>query len=225
MIQRIGFTALILFVAVFGPGGAFSQNPQTDDHRACITNVASPGALFRGHMHTLVGPEVFDSIRLTAEDGFSYIHETTCLEDVHYIADSRFGNQIQVFAAPFAETERRTVIEFRDPSGKTLESCFVVVVEYNASIHDLSETAVGYCDFGGRNGVTSMKVGETRTFDLPEKFIEVASPFGVLEHKPEKGWRQITFTAKSQGLAIFAWLGNDTGNGKLKGVCPFIISF
>lgn len=225
MIERFGFTSFILFVAVFGPVIAFAQSPETDDHQACITNVGSSGVLFRGHMHTLVGPEVFGSIRLTAEDGFSYTHETTRLEEVHFIADSRFGNQIQVFAAPFAKTERRTVIEFLDPSGKILESCFVVVVEYDASIYDLSETVVGYCDFGGRSGVTNMKVGESRTFDLPEKYRDGASPFGVLEYRPEKGWRKITFTAKSQGLAFFAWLGKDIGNGMLRGVCPFIVTF
>lgn len=226
MIKRVGLISIILLVAVFSPFVAFAQHERSasDDLQACITNVGRSGILFRGYFNTLVAPEVFDSIQLTASDGSSYTPSMWRVADVILFPDVRFEKQIEVFSMPRAKTDQRTVIEFRDSSGEVLESCFVVVVEYDPSSHDISETVVGYCNFGRNNGVSHLLVGEVRTFDLPEKYHEGAiSPSSVLDYTPEWGARQVTFTAKSPGLAIFVWLGADAGKGKLKGVCPFIV--
>jgi hypothetical protein len=211
---------------MLGPIVAFAQNERStgDDLQACTTNAGSPGILFRRHFNTVVAPEVFDSIQLTASDGSSYTNSISSAADIILFPDVRFENQIEVFSMPRAKTDQRTVIEFRDSSGEIVQSCFVVVVEYDASIHDVSETAVGYCDFGGSNGVSNLKVGEVRMFDLPEKYREGAiSPPSVVDYKPERGARQVTFTSHSAGFATFVWLGIDTGKGSLKGVCPIIV--
>jgi len=226
MIERLWFTSIILLVAVFGPIVAFAQNEKSgsDDLQACATNAGSPGVLFRRHFNTLVAPEVFNSIQLTAADGSSYTNSMSTVADIILFPDVRFEQQIQVFSMPRAKTDQRTVIEFRGSSGEILTSCFVTVVEYDASIHDASKTRVGYCNFGGNNGVSNLLVGDVRTFDLPEKYRDGAiSPRSVLDYTLEKGWRQVTFVANSAGFATFVWLGVDTGNGMLKGLCPFIV--
>ena len=120
MIDRLRFTSIILLVAVFGPIVAFAQNErsESDDLQACTTNAGSPGVLFRRHFNTLVAPEVFDSIQLTASDGSSYTNSMSCIADVNLFPDVRFETQIQVFSAPRAKTDQRTVIEFRASSGE-----------------------------------------------------------------------------------------------------------
>jgi len=226
MIKPLHFASVLLLIAVLGQVGALAQNDQSENDglQACATNAGSPRVLFRRHFNTLVAPDVFDSVHLTGADGTSYTSSMWSVAEIIPFPDVRFEKQIEVFSMPRAMTDQRTVIEFRDSSGEVVSSCFVVVVEYDAAIHDASQTVVGYCDFGGKDGVSRIQVGEARTVDLPEKYLDGAiSPRSVLDYKPERGARQVTFTGHSAGFATFIWLAADTGKGMLRGVCPFFV--
>lgn len=193
------------------------------DLEVCQTNSGVAGALFVGLFGTLEGPEGFASVAVAPSDGTEYDNLTSSNEDITLFADIRFERQILAFAAAGADEPTR--VEFRDDLGGVLQSCLISFATFDPSLHDFSQTSVGFCEFVDQGDILELEVGVAEIFELPEKYREgVTSPRSVLDHRPEVGAMQVKLTGGTAGYAIFAWLGDDAGNGMLKGLCPVVVS-
>lgn len=190
----------------------------------CRTSTGLPGVIFKGIDNTIFAPEGLKGVHISNWNGTTYVDSTVSNEDVTVFPSLRYGSQVLVYSHEDAQVNRRTSIAFRDRYGAILGSCFLSAVRLDTSTHDFSKTRLGFCKFGEEEGVSQLTIGTTNVFDLPEKYIEgTTSAPSVLGHSPMTGARQVRLIGYSQGFATFVWTGNDTGNGRLKGVCPFIV--
>lgn len=224
--QKLARSLIILYLGMVSASAVSAQNvvPDNTAHPVCQTNSGIPGVIFQGHSGTLVAPRNFGAIAL---DDVNEATENASVGNgqVEIFSSIRFGQEILIFSYPNADIERQTTVYFVDGFGRTKSACELSIRRFDPEQHDLAATSRGYCQFGQRTGISTITIGTNEVFDFPERYVEgMTSRPSVMNYNPEPGGRAVRLYALSEGHAIFAWMGEDTGNGILKGLCPFIVS-
>lgn len=198
---------------------------QNTNLEPCMTSTGIPGTLFLGLLSTIDVPEGFSSAKLTPADRNVYVNNTVSNNNMRLYGDVLFGKQLLVQIEENAAIDGATKIEFLDDLGEVLQTCSVSFVSFDPVVHDLSKISIGFCSFNEETGIRALGVGEKQLLDFPEKVADHLSwPTTVLTSVVELGAQQVTFTGISEGYAMYAWLGDDVGNGMLRGLCPFFVS-
>lgn len=191
-----------------------------DSLPACTTGSEVAGYAVEGTLDLLEVPEGMARVDLSPSDGIEYPDRTVSNAGIVIFSELAVGDEILVFARP-GQAGLDHVVTFLDAADKRLERCALRVMAFDPDLHDPARIARGAC---GGEVPLKLTSGQEVVIDLPEEHRDQTTmPTSVLSTLSISATR-IRLTAGVPGAAAFAWVGEDDGDGALKGLCPVEVS-
>lgn len=174
----------------------------------CDTNLG-PCLAFTGYQAVITAPVDFATMTHDTRGLFLY-------------PDIRSGTSALVIVAPTTETFEAQ-ITFLTMTNDPVHTCQLTATPFADQI-DLATTGFGTCDFTVVDGTPEVVAGRgSQTVETPSELREISAfPAAILGASPVSV-RQIEIVGIAPGVGHIAWLGEDMGDGMLRGVCPFTV--